>query len=121
MIGFGSTETAYEQREMTCFREFLHQCIDADGYVSEEIEEEVKAWVEARSKRERDKVASYNKSDQYPDRYSSYYVDVAFNANSVFASFKFTHIHRKSPLSTDGWAAIYPKRLFHFSVVEDSA
>ena len=120
VLGFGSTETDFEEQERQFVEDYLEEnkiknteC-DWHNFSDECIEGLEKALKERDEEYKRlDK--EYKTAEKYPNRYSFYYYTILHDANYVSVIFKFCHTNRQHALSPDGWAAMWTERCWHFS------
>jgi hypothetical protein len=120
ILGFGSTETEFEEQERQFVEDYLeknkkkvdeqyewytftYECIDGLNKALKERSEEYKRLD-----------ASYKEATEYPDRYSSYYFTVLHDCNYIAVRFNFCHVNRRHALSKDGWGAMWTEPVFLF-------
>ena len=112
-VGFGSTEQEFEDAEIYAFKEHCRAEYLRRGlsYIDDEMAEAVEEWVRERAMRHRERYDGYRNSDEFPPRYSSYYVSVLNDASHIVAIYRFSHINRRHALSPDGWAMMNTERV----------
>lgn len=120
IVGFGSTEKAFEEAEREAFESFVRERFNALklDYFTTEFQKEVEEWVEARAKAYQEQADQYKKADTFPDRYSSYWASVVSSGSHIVAILSFHHINRRHAWSPDGWALLQSKRVFHMDTWE---
>lgn len=57
----------------------------------------------------------YETSKKYPDRYSTYYFNIIYDIVDLCVIFKFTHINRSHPFSSDGWSSLSLIKVCHLN------
>jgi hypothetical protein len=120
VLGFGSTETEFEEQE----RKFVEDYLEANKHKEEdttdwytfkdECVEGLKKALKERSDEYRRQSDEYKTATDYPERYSYYYFTILHNWSYVAVIFKFGHINRRHALSPDGWAAMWTEPVFVF-------
>lgn len=108
IIGFGSEENRAEENEFEVIREFCRDTylyMNCD-YVTDDFVNVVEEFVKKRGAISRGLADSYRKSDDFPDRYSSFYPTVLHDASNVVVILRFSHYNRRHALSPDGWAVL---------------
>ena len=112
-IGFGSTEQDFEEAEIEAFKEHCRTEYLRRGvsYISDEMAGAVEEWVRERATKLLERYDGYRNSDDYPSRYSIYYISVLTDASHVVAIYRFSHINRRHALSPDGWAIMNTERV----------
>jgi hypothetical protein len=114
MIGFGSTEEAFEAAEEKAFEEFVADCAreHCPDYFTKEFHEIVSAWLADRAQAFKTVAEAHDKAENAPSRYSYYYPYLMDDANYALAVVKFMHVNRRHALSPDGWALMQSERIF---------
>lgn len=114
VIGFGSTEQAFEEGERKAFEGYVAQRFNELGcdYITEELARDVEVWLDARAAEFKARGDEYKTAADYPERYTYYWVSLIRSASTLVAKFSFHHINRRHALSPDGWALMVNKRLF---------
>lgn len=114
IIGFGSTETAFENAEEAAFKEYVESRLaESDpGYFSHELAKDVETWLAGRAADYRVQADEYKTSATFPDRYSYFYPRLIHTASDLIVRVTFHHVNRRHGLSPDGWALMATKRLF---------
>ena len=118
IVGFGSNEADFEAAEERAFREKFRDEFakwPAD-YITPDFTSIMRDWVAKRASALRNEAAGYKEADEYPDRYSSYFVNVLDSPSYIVAIMKFTHSNRKHSMSPDGWGALWTERCFFVDV-----
>lgn len=120
VLGFGSTETAFEASEEAAFIEFVTEQYKARklSYITDEFVRDVAQWVGGRTARLRAESKKNDSAVDYPTRYSYYSGDVASSASAIVLIANFMHINRRHGMSPDGWALMQNKRLFDISALD---
>lgn len=120
VLGFGSTETAFEAAEETAFIEFVTEQYKARklSYLTDELVRDVEQWVADRTAHLRAESKKNDTAVDYPDRYSYYSGNVAASASAIVLIANFMHINRRHGMSPDGWALMQNKRLFDVSSLD---
>lgn len=115
MIGFGSTETDFEEAQGRAFQDFVAKRFDELNldYFTTEFVKEVSNWLDAQGKSYRLLGKAHDNAECPPDRYSYFYPHLTDSASCMVAVIKFHHINRRHGLSPDGWALLQSERLFH--------
>lgn len=115
MIGFGSTEAAFEAAEEAAIIEYAHAAYKRleCSYVTDDLAKDIERWIGVRAEASRTKDADYKEAKEYPARYSCYWTSVASNGHELFVKLRFIHTNRRHGLSPDGWAATRTKRIVH--------
>lgn len=119
IIGFGSTETAFEADEERAFLDYVTDAFFeiGDGYVSKALHERAEAWLKDRAAALMADADRY-KAGEHPDRYSYYFPSVLSDGSRLIATVKFHHINRRHALSPDGWGLLETTKFFHFEAGE---
>ena len=114
-LGFGSTETAFEESEIAAFKHHLEEKYPGWGrsHITDAFVEYMERWLAARAKGYQDKSDEFRKAAEFPDRYSYYHSHIAHSASCIVAIFMFTHINRRHALSPDGWATLQTQQTYH--------
>jgi hypothetical protein len=114
IIGFGSTETAFENAEEAAFKEYVAQRYAElnEQYISDELAKDVEAWFRERADAYKAKADEYKTSATFPDRYSYIWPRVIHSASDIFVRITFHHVNRRHAMSPGGWALMATKRLF---------
>lgn len=115
MIGFGSTEQAFEEGEEAAIRSFAIQKYAEFGCscVTDDLISAVSEFCDARSAELRETASSYKEAAEYPTRYSSYYHRTIGGASDVVVILRVMHTNRRHAMSPDGWAAMTTTKLVH--------
>ena len=115
IIGFGATETAFEDAQGEAFKDFVTKRFDelALDYFTTEFVNEVRIWLDAQGEQFRILAETYAKAENHPDRYSSFYPALTDSASDMVAILRFHHINRRHGMSPDGWALLQSERLFN--------
>ena len=111
ILGFGSTESKFEQQECDSIDYFVRGKNPTEGYFTPEFISQLKEFVDSRGTELRSISDSYKTSDSYPDRYSYFWATVLHDASNVVVIFRFSHINRRHAMSPDGWAMLSSKKL----------
>jgi len=121
ILGFGKTETDFEQQEFDFVEKFIEGRIKTREKPKQDMgfwfdDDFVKELVVELSKRK----SFYDKEDKkfkaaknYPDRYSTFSFDVLHNVSNLCVVFKFGHTNRRHPFSPDGWAYLVTKKVYY--------
>ncbi len=115
ILGFGSTETAFEAAEENAFNRAVLEMFRESGeahFFTPEVIEKVGKWLDKRAREYRAKDVEYKTATDFPERYSYYYPHVLGDASHIVAVVSFSHINRRHPMSPDGWALLSTKRCF---------
>lgn len=121
ILGFGSTEKAFEQQEAEAIRAFAinkAKEMSAD-YVTSELAECVRQWCKARGENYREKANEYDEATNFPDRYSYFHSWMLNDASNIVIILTFMHTARRHALSPDGWALLQVKHLVHINALDD--
>lgn len=125
VLGFGSTEEAFEKTEQEAFKGFVESAYVERGleYFTDEFVGDVARWINRRSADfQRQAKANDSKvigsDDPPPSRYGYYHAHVVADASYIVAILKFSHINRRHALSPDGWAFLQTERLVSISSVD---
>lgn len=116
-IGFGSTETAFEEQERQFVQDFVNEHKDEiDGWCtfSDEMVAELKKVLKERRDEYHKIRDEYRTAETYPDRYSSYYETVLSDLHNIVVIFDFSHINRRHVMSTDGWGLLCTTETYLF-------
>lgn len=118
ILGFGKTETDFEQQEFDFVEQFLVEKSKVftdkyDFYFTEELVKDLENKLKEREKHYRDLDVTYKTATDYPNRYSTYYFEILYSVASLVVVFKFSHINRRHALSKDGWAMCGTKKLYY--------
>jgi hypothetical protein len=116
ILGFGSTEQAFEDAEEKAIREHIETRYAALGlsYFTDEFVAEIREWLNERAAAYRARADEYKSAEEYPDRYSSYYPTILDDASHIAVILRAIHINRRHALSPDGWAAMRTRPVFVF-------
>lgn len=114
IIGFGSTEQAFEDGEQKAFEQYVAERYTEMGcqYITDELVAEVSKWLADREAGYRAKADEYKTATEFPSRYSYYWARVISGPSDIIAKISFHHINRRHAFSPDGWALMQTKRLF---------
>lgn len=114
MVGFGSTEQAFEESEEQEFEDFVSQTARdiAPDYFTKEFHQAVNGWLNERAKAFKAASEVHDKAENPPSRYSYYYPYLLDDASFAVAIVKFMHVNRRHALSPDGWALMQTERVF---------
>lgn len=114
IIGFGSTEQAFEDAEQKAFEQYVADRYSAMGcqYITEELVADVSKWLADRAAAYQAKGEEYKAATDFPPRYSYYWARVISGPSDIIAKISFHHINRRHAFSPDGWALMQTKRLF---------
>lgn len=110
VLGFGSTETAFEKQEMEAFVDYVHERYADIPYMTDAFVNEIRSWLDARAKTYRETAGGYKEAEAPPSRYSYFWPHIASSASCIVAIFKFSHINRRHAMSPDGWAMLQSER-----------
>ncbi len=120
VLGFGSTETAFEEQERQFIADFLeenkHKHEDlTDWFIfPDELVERLEIMLKARTDEYKRLDKEYRTAESFPDRYSYYYYTILHDLHDIVVLPKFCHTNRRHALSPDGWAAMWTEPTFHF-------
>ncbi len=120
-LGFGQTETDYEDNLGREFEQFVKSEFDevckahSFAMVYDHNAKRIREWLTSKAGESRSMADQFDESDKPPARYSSFHATLTDSASDVVAIVDFTHINRKHALSPDGWGLLQTKRLFHVS------
>ncbi|WP_016743793.1 hypothetical protein [Rhizorhabdus wittichii] len=114
IIGFGSSEHAFETAEEDAIRGYASERYEALGldYFTDELIADIREWLDARAKAYQRMADSYKISTDHPDRYSYYWPTVIADASNIVIKLSVHHINRRHGMSPDGWALLQTKPLF---------
>lgn len=120
VLGFGQTEIDYQKDLQEEFRGYVEREFAAcpEDYFDSEFTKRISKWAEHQATDSRIQADRYRKAANFPDRYSSYYVNVLGDANHIVFIVRFTHINRRHGLSPDGWASFQTKACFFVDASE---
>lgn len=119
VLGFGSNEQAFEKQEVEFVEEFVRKEMPKyDSMFRNEMVDDLRSQLEARSSEYRKLSDSYKEATEYPDRYGYYYFDVVHNVNTLCVVFKFSHINRRHAMSPDGWGMMQNRQVISFDSVD---
>jgi len=123
ILGFGKTETDFEQQEFNFVEEFLNTKAKefvGDKYdfnFSEELVKELGEKLKERENHYRELDKQYKTATEYPDRYSIYYYSILTDTYAnLCVVFKFSHINRRHALSSDGWALLSTNKVYYADI-----
>lgn len=114
-LGFGSTESSFEQAEASAIKAHVQQRYVELGltFVTDEFATEIEAWAKSRGAELKAQSQAFDKAEKFPDRYSYYFARVAQSASDIVVILEIMHTNRRHALSPDGWAALKTTRLVH--------
>lgn len=115
MLGFGSTEKRFIQKEVDFVDDYIAENFD-DEWFEEDFVDDLTDVLEKRAKEYREKSDEYKEAEEYPQRYSYYYVNILHDVSDLCVIFRFSHINRNHALSPDGWAMMNSDKVFHAKV-----
>jgi hypothetical protein len=117
LVGFGKTETDFEQRECDFVEDFLRERTASTDYNmnTDEVVAGLKAALGERAEEFKNKDDAYKTAPNYPERYSYYWYRVVHDIHDLCVIFDFHHINRRHALSKDGWALWPNRRVYHFT------
>ena len=120
ILGFGKTETDFENQEFDFVEQFIQKKSDAfvgDKYnfkFDEELVKELTKEIEERQEYFVELDKKYKNAKDFPDRYSTYSFDILSDGYSnLCVVFKFMHTNRRHPMSPDGWALLQSKKVYY--------
>jgi hypothetical protein len=123
ILGFGKTEEDFEQQELDFVEQFLHDKVNSfsgrkrDFSFSDVLVAELKSKLKEREEYYDKLSKEYETTTDYPDRYTTYYSNILTDEFSdLCVVFKFFHIYRRHPMSSDGWALLKSKRVYHADI-----
>ena len=123
ILGFGKTETDFEQQEFDFVEKFVQEKannFEGDKYdfcFSEELIAELNAKLKEREEHYKKLDKEYKTATDYPDRYSYYYFTVLTDTfANLCVVFKFSHINRRHAMSPDGWALFGTKKVYYADI-----
>lgn len=113
VLGFGSTEEAFEKAEEAAIRAFSERYYTklGLGYFDDKFVKALRAWLKRRTATLDELYEANRTAANPPARYSTYWTDVAQSASNVVVIMKIHHINRRHAMSPDGWALLKTKRL----------
>ncbi len=123
VLGFGKTETDFEEQEFAFVEEFIKE--KANNFVGDNCEFDFSSDLVAElNQKLKERKSFYDKADEdykmateHPDRYSTYYFDTLTDTfANLCVVFKFSHINRRHALSPDGWALMKTKKVYYADI-----
>lgn len=116
VLGFGSTEKAFEDAEERAIGEYITERFQAtdDGYFSDELIADITKWIKARADDLHAQSKVHKKAAEYPSRYSEYWPTVLSDASHIAVVMSVHHINRRHAMSPDGWAVMQTRPVFVF-------
>jgi hypothetical protein len=122
-LGFGKTETDFEQQECDFVEQFIKNKSVAftgskyDFNFSGELVTELKSKLKERQEHYDKLSEQYETATDYPERYTTYDFNILTDKfRDLCVIFRFSHINRKHPISPDGWALLETKRVYHADI-----
>ena len=114
IIGFGSTEQAFEDEERKAFELYVAERYSSLGcqYITDELVADVSKWLADRAAASQAKGDEYKTAKDFPSRYTYFWARVIAGPSDIIAKISFHHINRRHAFSPDGWALMQTKRLF---------
>tara|TARA_Y100000310_G_scaffold291014_2_gene318630 strand:- start:5042 stop:5422 length:381 start_codon:yes stop_codon:yes gene_type:complete len=116
ILGFGSTETEFENKEIKAFLDHVRSRYSElePSFMSEKaFLDDIRGWLDKRADKYHAKAEEFRKAAEYPSRYSHFYPHITSSASAIVAIFKFSHINRRHAMSPDGWAMLQNERTAH--------
>jgi hypothetical protein len=108
VLGFGSTESQFQTNLEAEIRNRIverFQFIDS-YYFDDSFISEIANWCKSLSEKSKLVADSYEKSPDFPERYSSFYSHTIGDCNYIVVILDIAHINRHHPFSPDGWAML---------------